>query len=345
MGLERKDGTTERDNAPAWDGKPGHYEVWFVTLSDGRTGYWIRSTLHAPTGAPPEGRVWFARFDREDPSRTLALNAGFAMKRVSDRPDPFEVRIGDAEFGSGQAAGKLAGSGHEVSWDVTWPTGDETLRLLPDALYRGGLAPTKPFSPNPATSFSGTVTVDGETVSLEGVPGQQGHLYGSRHAERWAWAHCAAFEGASGPAVLSALTAQGKRGPVTTPFTTFVTLRLDGRTIRLRKVSRRTDTALGAWRIDLADRRYRLTGRVAADPERMVQARYLDPDGTPRWCHNSEVSSSKFVLFERMRRGGFEEVAVLSSEGTTHAEWAGRTPAPGEFAPHVDLGRTGEAAG
>ena len=32
-----------------------------------------------------------------------------------------------------------------------------------------------------------------------------------------------------------------------------------------------------------------------------------------------------------------EELAVLSSEGTTHAEWAGRMPAPGTFAPHVHI--------
>ena len=87
-----------------------------------------------------------------------------------------------------------------------------------------------------------------------------------------------------------------------------------------------------------------MAGRVAADPGLMVRARYLDPDGTPRWCHNSEVASSRLVLFER-HSGGFEEVASLSSVGTTHAEWGGRTPAPGEFVEHVDLGRSGEGGG
>ena len=45
----------------------------------------------------------------------------------------------------------------------------------------------------------------------------------------------------------------------------------------------------------------RLTGRVMGDPGLMVQARYSDPDGTPRFCHNTEVGSSRFVLFERGR--------------------------------------------
>ena len=137
--------------------------------------------------------------------------------------------------------------------------------------------------------------------------------------------------------MLHALAAQGKRGPVTTPFTTFAGLRWQGRWIRFRGVSRRRPFWLGGWRVDLSNKEYRLTGRVAGDPSYMVQAEYHDPDGTPRYCHNTEVASSRFVLFER-GEAGFEEAAVLSSEGTTHAEWAGCTPAPGEFARHVDVG-------
>ena len=133
---------------------------------------------------------------------------------------------------------------------------------------------------------------------------------------------------------MHAIAAQGRRGPVTTPYTTFVGVRWGGRWIRMRSVSRTRPFWLGGWRIDAASRQYRLTGRVAGDPAFMVQAEYHDPDGTPRFCHNTEVASSRFVLFER-GRAGFEEVAVLTSEGTTHAEWAGRTPAPGEFVTHV----------
>jgi hypothetical protein len=206
---------------------------------------------------------------------------------------------------------------------------------LPDALYRGGLAPTKPFSPNVDTRFTGRIIVDGVTHTVSAMPGQQGHLYGTKHAERWAWAHCGSFEGAD--AVLQVICAQGSRGPITTPFTTFAGLRWNGKWIRLRGTARNRPFWLGGWRVDLSSKRYRLTGRVAGDPKFMVQAEYHDPEGTPRYCHNTEVGSSRFVLFERSG-GGFDEVAVLSSEGTTHAEWAGRTPAPGEFARHADVG-------
>ena len=92
-------------------------------------------------------------------------------------------------------------------------------------------------------------------------------------------------------------------------------------------MSRQRDFGLGSWRVRVESRRYRLTGRIEAPARAMIRARYQDPNDTPRYCHNSEIASSRLALFER-RAGGFEEVALLESQGTTHAEWAGRTPAP-----------------
>jgi hypothetical protein len=322
---------TESDNRPFWNGKPGHYEPWFLTMSDGRTGYWIRYALIAPTGAPSEGRLWFARFDREDPERTFGMNRGVPVDETDVRTEPFGVRIAGATLASGHARGSIEGNGRRVIWDIEWETGDETHRLLPNAFYRGGLAPTHPYSPNPHTRFRGTIRVDGERHDLHGVPGQQGHQYGSRHAELWAWAHCSAFEGTD--AVLHGLVVQGKRGPLKTPFTSFVSLRWRGKWLRFAKASRTHDFVVGSWPIDVGDRGWHLSGRVEVDPSLVIQGRYLDPDGSERFCHNSEVASSELILFQR-RRAGFEEVAVLRSDGTTAAEWAGRTPAPGEHRPH-----------
>ena len=72
----------EQDNLPAWTGKPGRYEVWFLTMSDGREGYWIRATLLAPSQGPGEARLWFARFDREDPSAVFGVNRAFPLEQL-----------------------------------------------------------------------------------------------------------------------------------------------------------------------------------------------------------------------------------------------------------------------
>jgi hypothetical protein len=317
---------SESDNLPITDGRPGTYEVWFLTFTDAASGraFWVRSTLLNPVKGrgPQEAGVWFAAFDRSDANGTFGIHRTTSGAEVD--PLTFRVRIGDVEMGSGYARGSLAGGGHSVAWDLEFPTGEPTNRLLPDLLYRGSLAPTKPYSPNPSTRVSGTVTLDGRELRVEGAAAQQGHLAGGRHAERWAWANCSDFEGEE--AVVQALTAQGRRGPLTTPYTTFVSVLWQGRWVRLSKVSGKRDFGLGTWRIDLANRRHRLTGRIEAPVAAMIRARYQDPDGVPRFCHNSEIASARLALFER-KAGGFEEIALLESRGTTHAEWAGRTPA------------------
>ena len=316
---------SEEDNVPRLMPNGRGYEVWFLTFTDPSSGrgYWIRSTFH---GGPPGGQSmgsWFAQFDPVDPAATFGIHAG---ARTWSMPEgEFHVVLDGNSMASGRAEGLVAGGGREARWSLEWPTGEPTYHLLPPALYRGPIAPTKPFSPNVDTLVSGTVTVDGETIQISGAHGQQGHLYGSRHAERWAWAHCGDFEDED--AVVHAITAQGRRGPVLTPFLTVIGVRWQGKWIRMMKFSRRSDfRTMGRWSVDVGNRRYRLTGRIEAPVRSLLRARYEDPDGTPRFCHNSEIASCRLALFER-KAGGFEEVALLESRGTTHAEWTGRTPA------------------
>ena len=323
---------TERDNRPRWNGRRGRYEAWFLTMShpEGTSGYWIRYAVRAPIAGPPERTLWFARFDRNDPSRTFGIH-GYADGRIVEGP---LFGVGEALLDAGAARGSLKGGAHDVRWDVRWPTGQEALRLLPDALYRGGVAPTRPYSPNPDLRFGGSIEIDGETVDLDGFCGQQGHVEGTRHAERWAWANCNAFseEGYA----FQALSAQGRRGPLRTPFLTFGALRIDGTWVRLRGTTLSRSWSLGIWRLRLGSRTYRVDGEVRAPWERLIQARYLDPDDTPRWCHNTEIASSRLRVWER-QDDGWQQLAELVSDGTTHAEWAGKTPAPGEFAEHEEI--------
>lgn len=327
---------SEIDNLPAWTGKPGAYEVWFLTSTDPASGqgFWLRSTLTAPTDGEPYAEVWFARFDRSELARTFGIHRRYAFDAVELSTGRLDVRIGPAVVRSGHLEGALEGDGHRARWSLDFPTGEPTYLPLPPAFYRGSLAPTKPYAPNVSTSLTGTVEVDGETIDLHGAPAHQGYLAGRRHAQRWAWAHCSDYQGEE--AVVHALTAQGRRGPFDTPFVTSIGIRWEGRWIRLSRLSRARQFDLGTWRVNMGNRRYRVTGRIEAPTEALLRARYEDPDGEPRYCHNSEVASSRIVLFER-RAGGFDELAVLESNGTTHAEWAGRTPARSVPREHVEV--------
>jgi Tocopherol cyclase len=315
----------EQDNVQRVAGRTGVYEVWFLTFTDPATGrgYWIRSTYLAPREGFASAGVWFARFDPADPSLSIGLHR--RSERWSISRAEFDVRVDGTFMASGLAEGSLQGGGHTASWKLEYPTGGDTYHLFPEPMFRSGLAPTKPLAPNVDTKVSGWVSLDGEQARIDGAPAQQGHLWGTRHALRWAWAHCSDF--VDEEAVLQAVTARGRRGPLTTPYVTFAGVRRNGRWIRFRRISRKPDFGLGAWRVDLENRRYRLTGRIESPAMALLRATYEDPDGSRRFCHNSEIASSRLALFER-RAGGFDELALLESRGTTHAEWAGLTPAP-----------------
>ena len=318
---------SEADNVSRWNGGRGRYEVWFLTMSEaaGDRGFWIRYTLRAPVAGPAERRVWFARFDREDPGRTFGVNAPLLgpARRAALFDEP------DATLGSGAASGRIDGGGHRVRWDVRWPTGSPSVHLLPAPLHRGAVSTTRPSTPNPDVRFAGTIEVDGEAIDLDGFSGVQGHGEGSRHAERWAWTHLTDRD-----ASFEAVSAQGRKGPLLTPFLTFAGLHVDGRWIRLRGATRRRTWGLGTWRLQLHAKSVRVEGEVRVAREHLLRARYLDPDDTPRWCHHSDVASARLMVWER-RAGGWQELTTL--EAPAQAEWAGRTPAPGVDRVHEDV--------
>lgn len=320
---------SEDDNRPRFSAAtPGRHEAWYLTVSDGMTGqgFWIRTSYVVPERRPAFAEVSFARFHRGEPSRTFGLARRLPIDQLH-REDgvALGLRAGGVEISSGRARGAIGAPGRSAAWDLEFPVGGETLRIVPPLLRRRGLAPLTVEAPNPDTRVSGTVTVDGETSHFESVPAQQGHVWGSDWPERWAWAHCGGFEEEDGAVDL--LSARTRRFGLPTPMLTFAVVRWGGRRVRLARAGGVRELGLGLWRIDLSGSRYRLSGRVEAPARALLRARYQGPSGASRFCHHTDVASSRLALFER-RSGGFEQIALLESRGTTSAEWGGRTPAP-----------------
>jgi hypothetical protein len=316
----------ETDNLPRWGGRPGGFEAWHLSLTDPDSGQglWIRAGLVAPAHGAPWGTAAVASFHPASPERTVGIQERHPGDAFTvGGPDRY-LRTGDVEVGPGFLRGATRGGGHEARWDLTFPTGGVSSTLLPDLATRGPLGGAAITTPNADVPVSGTVTIDGDELALKEVPGAQSHTYGSRRPERWAWARCASFDDED--AVVEAFTGQVRRGPYLTPFLTTIALRRLGRWSRFTRLRARRDFSLGYWRIDVSDRRYRLTGRVEAPAVAMVRTRLVDPDGTDRYSHHTAMASCRLALFER-RPGGFDEVAVLECRGLAQAEWAGRTPA------------------
>src|ERR1039458_10616086 len=113
-------------NALRWDGSPGHYEAYYLTLTDPASGVglWIRYTMLAPRGpdATPTAALWFVAIDPDqDAARaTIGRRATFPIDRLHARREPFGLRIDAATLGDDGMTGAFA----DVSWDLRWRPDD-----------------------------------------------------------------------------------------------------------------------------------------------------------------------------------------------------------------------------
>ncbi|MEZ4404276.1 MAG: tocopherol cyclase family protein [Kofleriaceae bacterium] len=336
--------STEADNLARWDGhRAGFYEVWFITCTDPRTGdgYWIRYVIEAPRPGVDEahGLLWFARTSATDPTRTFGIHRRIPIASVRTETAPFAVALGAARLGHGHATGALSGDGHAVEWDLRWTPGTRTLHQLPAVMYRrGGLGETTVLSPSVDVAVAGTVTVDGARLELAGAPAGQTHLWGTKHAARWAWAHCNAFDDRPGVA-FELLHARLVRRGVALPPLTVAVLRLPDEELALN----RFDQALLAGPAELATGRVkfraggltvRLDGELTCRPDDLLRVHYHDPDGDERWNHFTPLGDLRLTVSRRVR-GRWKVTDTLTAARRAAFEIAGPTPDPAVTRSHV----------
>ncbi len=183
-------------NAPRWDGGPGFYEVWYLTLTDRGSGVgaWIRYTLHAPAdGRPPTGALWFLVMD--------PAGAPLARKLTAEAPElsaaPFRATIAGASLDDGG----MRGAFEDVAWDLRWDRPGGAYRHVTPALERLGVAQTVLVLPHADLAIAGTLRWGDRELVLDGARGGQAHLWGTRHAERWVWLHASDLEDEAGDPV------------------------------------------------------------------------------------------------------------------------------------------------
>jgi hypothetical protein len=332
-------------NVSRWDGnRRGHYEVWYLTLNHtaSRTGYWIRYTIDVPEArsGPAYAAVWFARFHRTDPEQTFGFHRRFPIDATRLTSAPFAVHIAASELTSSGCRGELAGNSHLARWQLSWPAGDSVLRFLPDVMYaRGGLGETTVHSPTPRAAVQGWIEVDGQSLEVEGNIVGQTHVWGRKHAQQWAWARCAVFDDGSA-GVLEALTVKLRRAGVTLPGLTLARLDLAGESFEFNQF-RHTLANRGSWgtssyELTAYSARAKLVAQFSCLPAQMLVAPYLDPDGEPSYCANTEVGDARLTLFDR-RGLSWKQRLTLTSTGCAHFELGARTRDPEIHGNHLLL--------
>ena len=321
-------------NALRWRRQPGHYEVYYLTFTDPASGagVWIRYTLLAPLEGQATCSLWFASMEPES-GRTSARRDTQPIDALKSTNDPFKLSIGESVLDNGGARGSCEGA----TWDLCWQSRLPGVSHVDPLLARARIASTVLTLPHPELLISGTITIDGKPMVIDGARGGQAHLWGTRHASRWAWMHCndlrsEAGEPATGSYIDGVAVYLPRFGREIGPSTPVVG-RLLGEDFRStapwRVLRNEAEIGVRGLSVEARARSRRVEISVTARAELMVGVTYHDPDGTPAYCYNSEVASMRALVWDRTRRGGgagWELRETLVSDGRAHFEYAQRQP-------------------
>jgi hypothetical protein len=321
-------------NALQWDGAPGHYEVYYLTLTDRASGWgmWIRYTMVAPlpeTGAEATCSLWFLAMDPTGAAEIIARKRTLPISELVAQADPFELRIGDARLTDRGMSGAI----DDVRWDLSWTPGLGPYEHVHPFLRKAKIAQTVLVLPYADLEVSGTITDEGGDLQLDGVRGGQAHLWGRKHANRWAWMHCNDFETLEGEprpgtfvdGVSVFVSRFGREVGPSTP----VVGRFGGRdfssTSPLRVMTNASRFGLTNCHFEARDGARRIVVDVDADRDAMVGVTYHDPDGENAYCYNSETASARLHVWEYMGRSeGWKLMETLVAPRRAHFEYAQR---------------------
>lgn len=277
-----------------------HVESYFLKLNEpaGRRALWLKATILSGAGRTAVGEAWSIAFDRDAGHVGVKQVVPYGEARFSR--EGLDVHVADIEITRGRTRGQIVKGSDRIEWDLGFDAGGEPLVPYPlPKMYEGPFPSQKMVTPFPDTRYTGSYRVNGREVRVEGWKGMQGHNWGKRHTELYAWGHVNQWENAE-DLLLEGATGRIKLGPILAPPLTLLCVWHAGRRYQFNDVRtlvrNKGRITLRSWRFEAENAEARIHGELAADTDEMVGLYYENPNGEMTYCLNSKIAWGLLVL-------------------------------------------------
>jgi len=312
----------ERDNLVRYNPKSssGQLESFFLKANHPTEpkAFWLKFTVYQPEGRPEKavGDVWAIAFDG-DGHNHVAVKESYPLASCKLGYDAVGVTYGPSSFTTGKTSGRAVTGEQSIAWDLEFdPVGEPFHHFPNEKLYKTKLPSSKALSPYPDTRFRGTMTVNGKPWKIDGWKGMEGHNWGSKHTDLYAWGHCNLWDSGEEDTFFEGFTGKLKLGPLWTPPVTRLFLRYRGKNYEMRTlkgtVSPGCRIETSRWTFDVEAGEHRLKGFMTCSKEDMAGLYYKNPAGPMTHCLNSKIARCELTLTER----GKTVCTLVSSHGS-----------------------------
>lgn len=287
----------------------GHVESYFLKANHPTEprAFWLKFTVFQPDGRPEKatGDVWAIYFDGASHNH-VAVKQSYPVSTCKLGREAVGVEIGESRFSTGMTSGKASANGHMIAWDLAFDPKGESFHHFPnEKLYRTKVPSSKALSPYPDTPFRGWLEVDGQRLVINNWKGMEGHNWGSKHTDLYAWGHCSVWNGGEDDTFFEGFTGKLKIGPLWTPPVTRLFLRYRGKNYPMLTlkgtISPGCRIETNRWTFDVEAGDTHLKGFMQVAKEDMVGLYYKNPKGPLTHCLNSKIARCELVLTEHGR--------------------------------------------
>lgn len=311
------------------------FKNWHVKLNDpaSQRALWLRfSVLSSGNGFKRVAEVWAVYFQKQKNGevRKTAIKQTYDINAflASDQSD---IRIGNCSLLSDSTQGSIHSKGQSVEWDLKVSKSENSsIHFVPDFLSKTGLVKNSIVTLCEEQVFSGKLTINGEEIVWNNVPGMQGYFDGTKNGHSWVWGHCNAFFDAHGlPSnfLFEGFSTRSQVGPFVIPkLSSFYFLYRDQHyhfnTLRdALYVKSRHDLNEWKFQADRDDLSFR--GQIRAEHKDFAGLSFEDTNGSLLYCTHSELATMDIQIY---RKGKLE--TSFTSPGGAGFEIVGREKNP-----------------